>query len=66
MKYLYEYQQVAYPYDDLVKTNQHRSRDELEYELLDTRVFNGDGYFDVFVEYAKKAPEDILIQVTAP
>ena len=41
-----------------------RRRDELEYELLDTGVFDEDRYFDVFVEYAKASPEDILIQIT--
>ena len=64
MKYLYKYPQAAYPYDDLVQTNQRRGRSDFEYELLDTGVFNEDRYFDVFVEYAKGAPEDILIQIT--
>ncbi len=64
MKYLYKYPQVAYPYADLVETNRRRSRHEFEYELLDTGVFDGDRYFDVFVEYAKESPEDLLIQVT--
>jgi Glycosyl hydrolase family 63 C-terminal domain len=64
MKYLYKYPQEAYPYADLAATNRRRSRDELEYELIDTGVFDGDRYFDVFVEYAKAAPEDLLIQVT--
>ena len=64
MKYLYKYPQVAYPYVDLVATNRRRTRNELEYELLDTGVFNDDRYFDVFVEYAKQAPEDILIKIT--
>ena len=62
MKYLYKYPQAAYPYADLVETNQQRGRQEFEYELLDTGVFDDDRYFDVFVEYAKAAPEDILIQ----
>ena len=53
MKYLYKYPQAAYPYEDLVETNRRRTRDEMEYELLDTGVFNDDRYFDVFVEYAK-------------
>src|SRR5512138_3753895 len=53
MKYLYKYPQAAYPYEDLVRTNSRRSRDEMEYELLDTGVFDEDRYFDVFVEYAK-------------
>ncbi len=65
MKYLYKYPQAAYPYDDLVKTNRGRSRDEMEYELLDTGVFDQDRYFDVFVEYAKDGPDDILVQITA-
>ena len=65
MKYLYKYPQAAYPYADLVETNRRRSRDEMEYELLDTGVFNDDRYFDVFVEYAKAGPEDILVRITA-
>jgi hypothetical protein len=55
MKYLYKYPQATYPYSDLVKTKRHRSRNDTEYELLDTGVFNEDRYFDVFVEYAKEA-----------
>ena len=65
MKYLYKYPQAAYPYADLVETNRRRSRNEMEYELLDTGVFNDDRYFDVFVEYAKDGPEDILVRITA-
>jgi len=65
MKYLYKYPQAAFPYEDLVKTNKRRSRSEMEYELLDTGVFDDDRYFDVFVEYAKNTPEDILIQISA-
>ena len=65
MKYLYKYPQAAYPYADLVDTNRRRNRDEMEYELLDTGVFNDDRYFDVFVEYAKAGPEDILVRITA-
>ena len=64
MKYLYKYPQKAYPYDDLVATNHQRSRTDPEYELIDTGVFNEDRYFDVFVEYAKAAPDDILIQIS--
>ena len=64
LKYLYKYPQAAYPYEQLVKANQGRSRHELEYELLDTGVFADDRYFDVFVEYAKESPEDILVQIT--
>src|SRR5262249_25969046 len=64
MKYLYKYPQGAYPYADLVDTNKRRDRDDFEYELLDTGVFDDDRYFDVFVEYAKASPEDILVQIT--
>jgi len=65
MKYLYKYPQAAFPYADLVETNRRRNRNEMEYELLDTGVFNDDRYFDVFVEYAKAGPEDILVRITA-
>jgi len=65
MKYLYKYPQAAFPYADLVETNSRRTRNDMEYELLDTGVFNGDRYFDVFVEYAKAGPEDILVKITA-
>jgi hypothetical protein len=65
MKYLYKYPQAAYPYADLVETNRRRSKNDMEYELLDTGVFNEDRYFDVFVEYAKEGPEDILVRIMA-
>ncbi len=65
MKYLYKYPQAAYPYVDLVERNRRRTREEMEYELLDTGVFQEDRYFDIFVEYAKAGPEDILVQITA-
>jgi hypothetical protein len=64
MKYLYKYPQAAFPYSDLVETSKRRSRGDMEYELLDTGIFNEDRYFDVFVEYAKQSPEDILIQIS--
>jgi hypothetical protein len=64
MKYLYKYPQREYPYSDLIATNRVRSREEFEYELLDTGVFDDDRYFDVFVEYAKAGPDDVLIQIT--
>jgi hypothetical protein len=64
MKYLYKYPQNAYPYGDLIETNRRRGRDGWEYELLDTGIFNDDRYFDVFVEFAKAAPADILIQIS--
>ncbi len=65
MKYLYKYPQQAFPYADLVNANKDRSRSEQEYELLDTGIFNENRYFDVFVEYAKAAPEDIYIRISA-
>ncbi len=65
MKYLYKYPQAAFPYEQLVEENQKRTKLEPEYELMDTGVFNENRYFDVFVEYAKAAPEDILIKITA-
>jgi hypothetical protein len=65
MKYLYKYPQAAYPYNDLLETNRRRSKNDMEYELLDTGVFNDDRYFDIFVENAKDGPEDILVRITA-
>jgi hypothetical protein len=80
MKYLYKYPQAAFPYEQLVRENQRRdsltfengkaeqdsyaSRYSLEYELLDTGIFDSNRYFDVEVEYAKNSPEDILIQIS--
>jgi len=64
MKYLYKYPQAVYPYADLVETNRRRNRNDMEYELLDTGVFNDDRYFDVFVEYAKGGADDILVKIT--
>jgi hypothetical protein len=64
MKYLYKYPQAAFPYDDLVTTNSSRGRHEAEYELLDTGIFNDNRYFDVFVEYAKGAPDDVLVRIS--
>jgi hypothetical protein len=64
LKYLYKYPQIAFPYQQLLDENRRRSRDQPEYELLDTGVFNEDRYFDVFVEYAKGDVEDILIKVS--
>jgi hypothetical protein len=63
MKYLYKYPQSAFPYADLVETNRSRRKCEFKYELIDTRVFDEDRYFDVFVEYAKESPQDILIRI---
>ena len=64
MRYLYKYPHAAYPYNDLVQTNATRGRNQPEYELIDTGVFDEDRYFDVVVEYAKATPEDLLIRVT--
>ena len=64
MRYLYKYPQSAFPYANLVETNRDRGKQDFEYELLDTGVFDQGRYFDVFVEYAKESPQDILIQVT--
>jgi hypothetical protein len=64
MKYLYKYPQNVYPYSDLIETSRRRGRNDWEYELLDTGIFSEDRYFDVFVEYAKATPTDILIQIT--
>jgi hypothetical protein len=63
MTYLYKYPQAAFPYGDLLAVNRARSRYEGEYELLDTGVFDGNRYFDVLVEYAKAAPEDLLVRI---
>jgi hypothetical protein len=64
MKYLYKYPQREFPYRDLVETNGRRNREQFEYELLDTGVFDDNRYFDVFVEYAKADPEDLLVRIT--
>jgi hypothetical protein len=64
MRMLYKYPQAAFPYDDLLAQNAARTRLEPEYELLDTGIFDDNRYFDVFVEYAKAGPDDLLIQVT--
>jgi hypothetical protein len=65
MKWLYKYPQAAFPYERLVEENRRRGRELPEFELLDTGVFDDDRYFDVFVQYAKGDPEDLLIEVTA-
>ena len=64
MKMIYKYPQGEFPYRDLVETNRRRSRTEPEYELIDTGIFDQDRYFDVFVEYAKETPSDILVQIS--
>ncbi|MBI2682204.1 MAG: glucosidase [Acidobacteriales bacterium] len=64
MKYLYKYPQAAFPYAELLEENRRRAKNEGEYELIDTGVFADNRYFDVLVEYAKAAAEDILIEIT--
>ena len=64
MKALYKYPQAEFPYQRLVEENARRGRGEPEFELLDTGVFDEDRYFDVEVEYAKAAIDDILVRVT--
>jgi len=65
LKALYKYPQAAFPYDQLVRENRNRALNLPEYELVDTGVFEGSRYFDVFVEYAKQTPDDIHIRITA-
>ncbi|KFF20093.1 MGH1-like glycoside hydrolase domain-containing protein [Chryseobacterium sp. JM1] len=64
MKMLYKYPQNAFPYEDLLKNNSERSKDEAEYELIDTGIFDQNEYFDLFIEYAKESEHDILIKLT--
>jgi len=64
LKMLYKYPQAEFPYDRLVAENTARDKEQTEFELLDTGIFDDDRYFDVFVEYAKAAPDDILMRVT--
>jgi hypothetical protein len=63
MKFLYKYPHAAFPYGRLVEENRRRGRTDQEFELLDTGVFDDDRYFDVFVEYAKASPEDLLLRI---
>ncbi|MBZ5553696.1 MAG: glucosidase [Acidobacteriia bacterium] len=65
MNFLYKYPQAEFPYARLVEENRRRGRDALEFELIDTGIFNENRYFDVFVEYAKATPEDICIRIMA-
>ena len=64
MKMLYKYPQNKFPYETLINENKKRGKDETEFELIDTGIFNDDKYFDVFIEYAKKATEDFLIKIS--
>ena len=63
MKYLYKYPQAAFPYTRLVEENRRRGRQDPEFELIDSGVFDENRYFDVFVEYAKATPEDMCIRI---
>ncbi len=65
MKALYKYPQRAFPYRRLIEENARRTRDEPEFELADTGVFDDDAYFDVVIEYAKRCVDDVLIRITA-
>ncbi|MFI5343358.1 MAG: hypothetical protein ACHQUC_03960 [Chlamydiales bacterium] len=65
MKMLYKYPHRAFPYRQLIEENQKRNASQKEYELFDTAIFNGNRYFDLFIEYAKHDCNDILIKVTA-
>jgi hypothetical protein len=65
MKYLYKYPQAEFPYGRLVEENRRRGKRDLEFELVNTGIFDGNRYFDVFIEYAKAGPDDILIRIEA-
>ncbi len=65
MKALYKYPQVSFPYELLIEENRRRNKGQPEFELIDTGVFDQDRYFDVFIEYAKRAPDDILVRLSA-
>jgi hypothetical protein len=65
LKMLYKYPQAAFPYEALVAENHRRGRNDPEFELIDTGVFDANRYFDVFVEYAQSSPDDVLMRVTA-
>jgi hypothetical protein len=64
LKALYKYPQAEFPYNQLVAENQRRSRQDPEFELADTGIFKDNRYFDVFAEYAKHSPDDILVRIT--
>src|SRR5437879_459238 len=64
LRMLYKYPQKEFPYGQLVEENRRRGKDQQEFELLETGIFSDDRYFDVFVEYAKAGPEDLLMVVT--
>ncbi|MFI5155887.1 MAG: glucosidase [Chitinophagales bacterium] len=64
MKMLYKYPQAAYPYEELIAENKRRTRLDPEYELIDTGILDSNQYFDIFIEYAKADPSDLLIKIT--
>ncbi|MGF1637915.1 MAG: glucosidase [Cyclobacteriaceae bacterium] len=64
MKMLYKYPHKAFPYKELVEKNRQAGKGDLEYEITDTKVFNDDAYFDVFIEFAKDSPNDLLLKYT--
>ncbi|WP_353149599.1 glucosidase [Chryseobacterium sp.] len=64
MKMLYKYPQNAFPYEELIHINAERNKNEPEYELIDTGIFDSDEYFDIFIEYAKESQNDILVRLT--
>jgi hypothetical protein len=65
MKYLYKYPQEAFPYSKLVDENKRRGKHDLEFELIDTGVFDDNRYFDIIIEYSKASSDDVLIKITA-
>ncbi|HEY3789925.1 MAG TPA: glucosidase, partial [Urbifossiella sp.] len=65
LKFLYKYPQAPFPYEQLLEEGRKRTTADPEFELLDTGIFDGDRYFDVFVEYAKSGPDEVLMRITA-
>ncbi len=65
MKFLYKYPQAEFPYTRLVEENRRRGKRDLEFELIDTGIFDDNCYFDIVIEYAKAGPDDILIRIEA-
>lgn len=63
MRYLYKYPQRAYPYEELISENKRRTKKDPEYEIYDTGIFDQNRYFDIFIEYAKIEPEEIVIRI---
>jgi hypothetical protein len=64
MKMLYKYPQSPFPYNQLIEENRNRTKDQPEFEVIDTGVFDDNGYFDIFTEYAKQSPHHILIRIS--